>query len=95
MAITEEWINRALKGYEYGLEMPGARQPDCVLPMSTAYELSSNNDVIALGNHISNINVINKPWWTNKEKSAMGAACMLSLTLKAKLMLWRCIRRGL
>jgi hypothetical protein len=78
-----------------GLDIPGFAKPGCIFDPRDAFDLVARNDVIAIGNRISDSKVLNKPWWGDREKSAIGAACMRSLTLKAKLMLWRLIRRGL
>ncbi len=52
-----------------------------------------SGDSIAIGSILKV--AMNKPWWTTKEMQKMGTASILSLTNKAKLMLWRFMRRGM
>lgn len=81
--------------HEYGLGVPGNKKPSCIIDPEVAFGYVSRNDTVAIGNCVRDTKALHKPWWRDKEKAAMGAACMHSLTLKAKLMLWRFERRGL
>lgn len=62
-------------------------------PTGTMHALAIKGDALTIGDMLGE--AMNKPWWGANEKQKVGTAALYSLTLKAKLLLWRFMRRGL